>query len=405
MKKIYLFACATLLAFSSCTNEISEDGFVDKTNAISFNAYPTKSRVVAGDVTSDNMKNDKFGVFGYFDDTPYLYVLSSSEEGSVKKAVKQKWNNTSSAWEYVTPSELKFWPSGSMDFYAYFPSSENVTFEESITHSTVSNVNVMTISNVDCSHDVLFAKNYTSYKERVPLTFNHAFSKIKEVNVKIGDGTDGTEKGYVKDAGVSVEIQKVEFINTSTSGDVKVDNSGVASYTVASPDVTLSKDLSSSVVKVNSTQLTGRLINNSTSGGYLFATNSSSSATNNVKGTGKTMWDGTKDNTWAAESKTLENLGQVCLKLTCKVWNGTDDNKYYYLGGDSNYEDMYIPLKGTDSNSNPVSTFVAGKRYIYNIVFKDNVGFKNNGDPVLRPILFEVASVDAWTDVTVTITL
>lgn len=337
-------------------------------------------------------------MFGYFNNSPYLYVLSSSEENSAKKAVEQKWNNTSSAWEYVTPSELKFWPSGSMDFYAYFPSSENVTFAESITHSTVDNVNVMTISNVNCSHDVLFAKNYTSYQERVPLTFHHAFSKIQVVNVSIGNNADN--KGYVKDAGVSVKIQKVEFINTSTSGTVKVDNSGVASYEVASPNVTLSKDLTSHEVTVNSENLTGTLIDNSTSGGYLFATKSTE--TNKVKGTGKTMWDGT--NTWP-EGKTLENLGKVCLKLTCKVWNGTESKKYYYVGGDDDYGFMYIPLTGTSADPNTVLTFEAGKRYTYNIVFKDNVGFRKNGDPVLRPILFSVASVDGWDDVEVTITL
>ena len=115
------------------------------------------------------------------------------------------------------------------------------------------------------------------------------------------------------------------------------------------------------------------------------------------------MWNGT--NTSLTEGKTLENLGQVCLKLTCKVWNGTDDNKYYYVGGDGdNYGEVYIPLMGTDSNSNSVTTFEAGKRYTYNIVFKDNVGFKVNGDPVLRPILFS-ASVVGWDDVEVTITL
>ena len=384
---------AALLTLGSCTNEINEEGFVDKANTISFNAYPNKTRAVEGDVTSDNIKDDNFGVFGYYNNSPYLYV----SENTTKKAVKQKWNSTSSNWEYVNPSELKFWPDGSMDFYAYFPSSENVTFEESNANS-----NVMTISNVDCSHDVLFAQKSITYQERVPLTFYHAFSKIKKVDVSIGDNAD---KGYVKDAGVSVEIQKVEFINTSTSGTVKVDNSGVASYEVASPNVTLSKDLSSSVVTVNSTELTGTLIDNSTSGGYLFATTSESTATNNVKGTGKTMWDGT-NNSWAVGT-TLENLGQVCLKLTCKVWNGTEDNKYYYVGGDgdNNYGEVYIPLMGTDSNNNSVTTFEAGKRYIYNIVFKDNVGFRDNGDPVLRPILFSVNSVDAWGDVEVTITL
>ena len=386
---------AALLTLGSCTNEINEEGFVDKANTISFNAYSNKTRAVTGDVTSENIKGDNFGVFGYYNNSPYLYVL----ENTTKKAVKQKWNSTSSNWEYVNPSELKFWPDGSMDFYAYFPSSENVTFEESNANA---NSNVMTISNVDCSHDVLFAQKSITYQERVPLTFYHAFSKIKKVDVSIGDNAD---EGYVKDAGVSVEIQKVEFINTSTSGTVKVDNSGVASYEVASPNVTLSKDLSSSVVTVNSTQLTGTLIDNSTSGGYLFATTSESTETNNVKGTGKTMWDGT-NNSWAVGT-TLENLGQVCLKLTCKVWNSTDSKKYYYVGGDgdNNYGEVYIPLKGTDSNNNSVTTFEAGKRYIYNIVFKDNVGFRDNGDPVLRPILFSVNSVDAWGDVEVTITL
>ena len=384
---------AALLTLGSCTNEINEEGFVDKAKTISFNAYPNKTRAVEGDVTSDNIKDDNFGVFGYYNNSPYLYVL----ENTTKKAVEQTWNHTSSNWEYVNPSELKFWPDGSMDFYAYFPSSENVTFEESNANA---NSNVMTISNVDCSHDVLFAQKSTTYKDRVPLTFYHAFSKIKKVNVSIGDNAD---KGYVKDAGVSGEIQKVEFINTSTSGTVKVDNSGVASYEVASPNVTLSKDLSSSVVTVNSTQLTGTLIDNSTSGGYLFATTSESTATNNVKGTGKTMWDGT--NTSWAEGTTLENLEQVCLKLTCKVWNGTDDNRYYYLGDNTNYGFMYIPLTGTSADPSNVTTFEAGKRYTYNIIFKDNVGFRDNGDPVLRPILFNVENVTGWDDVTVTITL
>lgn len=382
---------AALLTLGSCTNEINEEGFVDKANTISFNAYSNKTRAVEGDVTSDNMTGDNFGVVGYkSDNSIYLYKGTNS-------AVEQKWqpSGESGSWEYSNMGDLKFWPDGSMDFYAYFPYSYNATFAESDASG-----DVMTIPNVNCSHDVLFAKHTTSYIERVPLTFYHAFSKIKNVNVKIGNDTD---KGYVKDAGVSVEIQKVEFINTSTSGTVKVDNSGVASYGVASQNVTLSKDLSSSVVTVNSTELTGTLIDNSTSGGYLFATTSESTETNNVKGTGKTMWNGT-NNSWAAGT-TLENLGQVCLKLTCKVWNGTVDNKYYYLGDNANYGVMYIPLTGTLADPTNVSTFEAGKRYTYNIVFKDNVGFRDNGDPVLRPILFEVESVSDWSDVNVTIKL
>ena len=94
MKKIYLFACATLLAFSGCTNEISEDGFVDKTNAISFNAYPTRTRAVSGDVTTLNMKGDNFGVVGYTGNNIYLYKKDNTDN----KAVAQTWKGSS--WEY-----------------------------------------------------------------------------------------------------------------------------------------------------------------------------------------------------------------------------------------------------------------------------------------------------------------
>ena len=378
---------AALLTLGSCTNEINEEGFVDKANTISFNAYSNKTRAVTGDVTSENIKGDNFGVFGYYNNSPYLYVL----ENTTKKAVEQTWNHTSSNWEYVNPSELKFWPDGSMDFYAYFPSSENVTFEESNANS-----NVMTISNVDCSHDVLFAYQGSQEKTvRVPLTFNHAFSKIKGLIIEM------PEEGSLFKSNCQVEVQKVEFINTDTKGNVKVNNSGKASYIVNPSNETLSERLDP-VVTINNTNAIKYLINNGTNAkGYLFATNSSE--TNYVTGTGKTMWDGTKNLLTAGT--TLENLGQVCLKLTCKVWNGTVDNKYYYLGDNANYGVMYIPLTGTLADPTNVSTFEAGKRYTYNIVFKDNVGFRDNGDPVLRPILFEVESVSDWSDVNVTIKL
>ena len=254
----------------------------------------------------------------------------------------------------------------------------------------------MTISNVDCSHDVLFAYQGSQEKTvRVPLTFNHAFSKIKGLVIEM------PADGSLFKSNCQVEVQKVEFINTDTKGNVKVNNSGKASYIVNPSNETLRETLDP-VVTINNTNAIKYLINNGTNAkGYLFATNSSE--TNSVIGTGKTMWDGT-NNLWNAGT-TLENLGQVCLKLTCKVWNGTVDNKYYYLGDNANYGVMYIPLTGTLADPTNVSTFEAGKRYTYNIVFKDNVGFRDNGDPVLRPILFSVNSVDAWGDVEVTITL
>lgn len=389
MKKLGYLMGAALLTLGSCTNEINEEGFVDKANTISFSAYPNKTRVMNVDVTSSNMTSDHFGVVGYkSDNSIYLYKGTYS-------AVEQKWqpSGASGSWEYSNMGDLKFWPDGSMDFYAYFPYSDNATFEVNN-----SSGDVMTIPDVDCSHDVLFAYKGSQEKTlRVPLTFNHAFSKIKGLVIEM------PADGSLFKSNCQVEVQKVEFINTDTKGDVKVNNSGKASYSVNSTNVILSETLDP-VVTINNTNAIKYLINNGTNAkGYLFATNSS--VTNSVTGTGKSMWDGTKNLLTAGT--TLENLGQVCLKLTCKVWNGEDSKKYYYVGGegDNNYGEVYIPLKGNDSNSNSVSTLDAGKRYTYKIVMKDNVGYTNEGDPILTPILFEVEDVTEWNDVTVTITL
>ena len=387
MKKITYLTYAALFALTSCTNEINEEGFVDKANTISFNAYSNKTRAVTGDVTSENMKNDNFGVVGYNGNSIYL--------GSSNAAIQQTWKADENvtgggSWEYITQSDLKFWPSsGTMQFFAYFPFSDNATFSESISE----NGTVMTIPNLTCNHDVLFAStNSLSYQERVPLTFYHAFSKIESLNVEI-------KGGNVESAGGSIEIQKVEFINTSTSGSVLVDNSGIASYTVASTNVTLSEDFTSSTKTVNSTSKTAELINNTDKAeGYIFATNSSSSATNNVKGTEKSLWNGTKE---VLNNSTLSNGNFACLKLTCRV----KDNTHYLVGSDSSFGDMYIPLTGTDSNHSEITSFIAGKRYKYNIVWEHNVGFTDAGDPILKPILFNVSSVTGWDDVTIKITL
>ena len=283
-----------------------------------------------------------------------------------------------------------------MDFYAYFPYSDNATFENNNNPSDGEDL-VMTIPNVDCSHDVLFASvGNQSKKDRVPLTFYHAFAKMKKLTIEM------PTEGILYQSNCQIVVQKVEFINTSTKGDIQVDAYGIASYNVDDDDVTLQENLASPVT-VNKDTAPGTLINNqdTESEGYFFATNNVPE--NNVMGTNKTMWDGVKGSIITSK---LSTSGLVCLKLTCKVWNGTESNKYYYVGDDSNYEVIYIPLTGNDSDpSKNIATFDAGKRYIYNIVMKNNVGYTNAGDPILTPILFEVQSVVGWEDVNVTITL
>ena len=377
---------AALLTLGSCTNEINEEGFVDKANTISFNAYSNKTRTyTGGDINNATaMQNGSFGVVGYkSNSTIYL--------GSATKAIEQTWQST--AWEYATSTDLKYWPDVNMDFYAYFPyASSGDTFAE----STTADGTVMTINNATGNQDVLFASvRNQSYQERVPLTFYHAFSKINSVKIKV----------ELND--VDVEVKTVEFINTTSSGNsqVLVNKSGKASYgTATGATSTCGHELTSAETISTTSNPSGYTVWSSSANKYILATNGTE--TNNVTGTDKAMWDGVKS---SLEGGNLSTKGLVCLKITGKVKTHSGAN--YIIGSALEDGVIYIPLKGNHANVGPndqtsdLDSFFAGKRYTYNIVMKDNVGFKDNGDPILKPILFNVEDVTAWDDVTVTITL
>ena len=382
MKTFGYISLAALLALASCTNEINEEGFVDKENTISFKAYSNKTRAYSGgDADISVMKNGSFGVVGYINTGNTLFL------GSASKAIEQVWKTDASYtgdgyWDYKVSSELKYWPSSTMDFYAYFPySGSGDTFASSSTESTI-----MTITtNETGNQDVLFARqagqSQTAY---VPLRFNHAFSKIKAINIKVAA------------VDVSVTVQKVEVLNTSTKGKVLVDNTGNASYETTESDEIRSFDLSSSPKTINYGTDGVELFGNEANG-YLFATNSS--VQHYVKGTGKTMWSGNKADLNGGNLSTSEF---VCLKLTCKVKAAG----HYLVGSENAYGEMYIPMHGTSANSADISELLAGRRYTYNIIMQSNVGYEDDGDPIiLAPIRFSVNEVTAWNDVEVTITL
>lgn len=390
MKKKFFYLCAALFALSSCTNEIIEEGFVDKSNAISFNSSAPKTRAYSyGDVdNTTKLQEGNFGVVGYSNGDLYL--------GATGKAAEQTYN--AGNWEYANPGEIRYWPNNNMDFYAYFPFAEtgDVFADPKPADNSTS---VMTITNNSGNQDVLFASTLDQPRvNRVDMQFHHAFSKIQGIEIQIQN----------KD--VTVEVQKIEVINTSTKGKVLVDKDGYAKYedgsearvfTLATPLVSITK---ASTYDIDANKF--ETLVEGSDNGYIFATNNAT--TNYVTGTSKTLWDGTKTE---LTGETLETLGQVCLKLTCKVTTPKTGGVNYHVGSVSTYGVMYIPISGSsisgivpeDANR---TALLAGKRYTYKIIMKDNVGFDVNGNAILRPILF-TSTVDSWEDedVTVTITL
>ena len=326
------------------------------------------------------MKEGSFGVVGYKNSDNNLYL------GSTTKATEQVWNETKKAWDYQNENEKRYWPSGSMDFFAYFPYSANgATFA-----STKTTDPVMTIKSDDGNQDILFSyiKDRTQ-TDLVHLYFYHALSKIKSVEIQVAAPD------------IEVSVSNIEILNSYTKGNIKVDNTGVATYS----DGTTPRSLDFSPAKTISLQTTetDRVLFDNTANAYLFATNTTEH--DKVKGTGQTMWNGTKD---ALNGGKLSESDVICMKLTGKVkLHHTDtDNDEYLVGSAEADGVMYIPLRGNSANSADISEFLAGRRYIYKIVMSSNVGYKDNGDPImLSYIKFGVNQVYDWSDVTVTINL
>ena len=381
MKKIGFLFTVALLALTSCTNEINEEGFVDKANTISFNAYSNKTRAYEnGDVDIAKMKEGSFGVVGYKTSDKSIYL------GTATKAIKQVWKEDATVsgdgyWDYAAPNELKYWPQENMDFYAYFPYSD----QGDVFAQSDASGDVMTINNVTGNQDVLFAcEKNQAQTAHVPLRFHHALSKIASVNI------------LVNQPNVVVTVEKIEFLNTSTKGKIKVDKSGNATYEPTS-NTTRSFDFSSSPKQISYPQTSGVTLFTNEDNGYIFATNRNPE--HNVTGTGKTLWDSQKS---SITTGSLSTSNLVCMKLTCKVQvAGT-----YLVGDASTYGDMYIPMQGISANSADISDLLAGRRYSYKIIMSSNVGYKDNGDPIKpAPIKFSVNEVTPWNDVIVTINL
>ena len=383
MKKLGYLMGAALLTLGSCTNEINEEGFVDKANTISFNAYSNKTRAdyTSGDVDISVMKTGSFGVVGYKNSDNNLYL------GSTTKATEQVWNEKKNAWDYKNEKDKKYWPSGSMDFFAYFPySDDGATFATTKTDTDP----VMTIQSDNGNQDILFSyiKDRTQ-TDLVHLYFYHALSKIKSVEIQVAAPD------------IEVSVSNIEILNSYTKGNIKVDNTGVATYS----DGTTPRSVGFSTAKTINSQTAeeNRVLFDNTANAYLFATNTTEH--DKVKGTGQTMWNGTKD---ALNGGKLSESKFICMKLTGKVkLHHTDTDNDEYLVGSANDDGvMYIPLRGNSANSADISEFLAGRRYIYKIVMSSNVGYKDNGDPImLSYIKFGVNQVYGWSDVIVTINL
>ncbi len=108
-----------------CSDEEIANVETSSRNAIGFNVLSNAAETRATPTTPDNLKNTDFDVFAFTGDGTAFMGKVDTEFGH--DGVNIVYNN--GKWDYKNASDLRYWPTGALDFYAFNPGtvSEDMT--------------------------------------------------------------------------------------------------------------------------------------------------------------------------------------------------------------------------------------------------------------------------------------
>ena len=359
-------ACTAAVLLSGCSdNELASvgDGIgTSAQNAIGFHVVGNKAETRANIInTSEDLKKTDFNVFAYKNNKGAdgdIFMGDKENENSLY-GVNIKYKNDK--WDYNDPTELRYWPSTALNFYAVNPGSTNFfswTFTneaKQITYACFDEYakdnkgNYSSAKNIDVMYAVAKDQSQTNNNGIVKFNFKHILSQV-------------VFQAKTQYANMEVEIKALSIHNfygggtfTIPEGEPSQTNWKPTPLTYHSNGFTAVMDQS---IKVNKTD---EVTNISTQGPMLLVPQK------------LTKWDRT-GNTEAANT-----AKQSYLKITCKI----KQSGAYLFGDDTNFGVLYVPF-GAD--------WQPGKRYIYTLIFGG--GFDAQGQAILMPINFEAETTN-----------
>ena len=367
MKKstVMLWAIFGVLLMS-CSEEEIANVETSSRNAIGFNVLSNAAETRATPTTNTNLKNTDFDVFAFTADGTAFMGQVDTEFGH--DGVHIKYNGTK--WDYVNASDLRYWPTEALDFYAFNPGTvspdmwTNYMWEVDGTSQKIRYTCSDEYKNGVPNYDVMYAmaKGRTKAMDNgiVKFNFKHILSQV-------------VFKAKTQYDNMQVDINMIKIHNVKMGGfftlpatadgtgswsdpaDLPSEVSGLGKFTVVK-DVNITVKSNTTVTDI--TTDTPMLNRPQT----LTAWNVSETAT--------------KTTTQANEAK------QCYLSISCKI----RQSGAYLLGSASEYKTIYVPFG---------DTWEQGKRYIYTLIFGG--GYDDQGEAVLNPIQFD-AKTTGWVD-------
>ena len=364
MKKstVMLWAIFGVLLMS-CSEEEIANVETSSRNAIGFNVLSNAAETRATPTTPSNLTSTDFDVFAFTaDGTAFMGKNDTEFEHDGVKIVYKNGK-----WDYDNASDLRYWPTEALDFYAFNPGT--VSEDMMVFYSWEATKDVQKISytcmdeygsgTTHANYDVMYAMAKGQTKDMnngiVKFNFKHILSQV-------------VFKAKTQYDNMQVDIDVIKIHNFKFAGAFTLPAAADGTGSWSSSDLAFPH----AFTVVKNANIT---------------VNSNTEATDITTNTPMlnipqelTAW---KVSETATKSKLeADNAKQCYLEIACKI----RQSGAYLLGSASEYKTIYVPFG---------DTWVAGKRHIYTLIFGG--GYTDQGEAVLNPIQFD-AETTGWVD-------
>lgn len=345
-----------------CSDEEIANVETSSRNAIGFNVLSNAAETRATPTTNTNLKNTDFDVFAFTADGTAFMGKVDTEFGH--DGVNIVYNN--GKWDYKNASDLRYWPTGALDFYAFNPGTVSEDMMMNYMWEASGTVQKISYTCIDeygantghANYDVMYAMAKDQTKDMnngvVKFNFKHILSQV-------------VFKAKTEYDNMEVDIDMIKIHNFKFAGAFTLPATAEETGSWSSSDLAFPHAFT--VVK------NANITVNSNTAATDISTNTPML---NIPQT-LTAWTVSAPNKSKLEA---DNAKQCYLEISCKI----RQSGAYLLGSASEYKTIYVPFG---------DTWVAGKRHIYTLIFGG--GYDDQGEAVLNPIRFD-AETTGWVD-------
>lgn len=370
MNKIYLLtaAFAVMASLSGCSDtELASIDTAQEKTPIGFHTVGSQMGSRATIINSGDITSTDFNVFAFekkADGKDGTFFMGNKTNDIGLGGVNISYTDEDK-WHYTTGSDLKYWPTTPLNFYAVNPAKaangsipyhwEITADKKEITYNCFDETTTGK-SNVDVMYAIAKDQTKSTNSGTVKLKFHHILSQV-------------AFRAKTNSDGMQVDIKEIKINNFKAGGIFTLPDDAETKPTQMNWN--LGDTYTSTFTLISKADNEPIVVNSTSTATDITIANPMLFAPQTL-----TAWNTTLHKKIGDADKSDESY----LIISCKI----KTNDLYNLGSDTEYKTLYVPF-GAD--------WQPGKRYVYTLVFGG--GYDADGHAILQPINFE-PSVEPW---------